>query len=660
MFTAIDSIAGQGFFGNLINLLIIGLFAFGWTKYLRQLRPTRDAFVRATKQLVEKKGRVGKEIFPKEQSHLNDLWADFLRARSGTTVRVGQDEISTVVPEDIFTEAAVLEGYNRSLAVTLAGVFTGLGILGTFIGLVLGMAGLNTSNPSQISSGASQLVDGMSVAFYTSITGIIFSLVWLLLDRIWMHDVQREVGRFFLKVRAYFPAESADRLLHRLLTVEQEEYDAIKQSNVILGTHTPLFQEQRSGIEELQTLGREQNALLQTLGTDLAIAFQNAVDRSFDTAMRPALEAIYNQLTHFSERIGASQAQSLEKMVEHFQDRLSEQLGGQFEGLARTLQETSDWHQQVHTGLDQLVNRLQDATAAQAAVLEQSTAACELFSSSVGQLGQMHGQLQSTTARLEETSEHILQRLSQVSAAVEGAGTTLQSCVEAIVAQSQALDGRIEVLDAELDTYRDANEQIRTHLATQIDALDEQVRGLTGFWLQYKDDLRSVSEDLRGGVAEFGTLTAEKLGEVFARFDAEMAQVVEHLSGTLHEIKEVTGDLPAGVAQLRKALVESAGSFTSATEEVGRLSEAVLSLNGLPAAVSALSPLSESVNQAALHVRDTGSALINLDQRLGLADERLVDIASVLARQTRKNGKVVELAPDLPVVGDGIQPDSGQ
>lgn len=629
-------IGDQGFFGNLISLLIVGLFAFGWVKFLRNLRQTRDDFAAATKTLSQRENEkpFRGHVFPKESKHLNDLWDEFVSERDGATVRVGTDNISTVAPEDVFTEHAVLEGYNRSLAVTLAGVFTGLGILGTFIGLVSGMAGLNTTNAGQLSDSASQLVDGMSVAFYTSILGIVFSLIWLFLDRIWMHELQREVGRFCLRVRRHYPTESADRLLHRLLEVEQAESYEIKESKAILAKHTA---EQRAGIEDLKGIGREQNALLQTLGTDLAIAFQNAVDRSFDTAMRPALEAIYNQLAQFADRMGASQAQSLERMVDHFQDRLSEQLGGQFEGLARTLQETSEWHQQVHSGLEQLVDRLQHATSAQAAVLEQSTAACNLFSSSVGQIGAMHEQLQATSAHLQETTEFVLQRLAGVSEAVEHASSALQTSVDAIAAQSQALDGRIEVLDSELDTYREANEQIRAHLATQIDALDEQVRGLTGFWLQYRDDLRSVSEDLRGGVAEFGTLTAEKLGEVFARFDAEMATVVEHLSGTLLEVREVTDNLPGGIEQLRRALTDSAGTFTSASEQIDRLAVAVQSLHSLPDAVNALSPLSESVNQAAFHVMNTGGALSNLDQRLGVAGEHLEGISSILSR--RRPGK---------------------
>lgn len=654
-------IASQGVFGNLINLSIVALFVFGCIRYLKPLRATSRAFVAATEKLNArakeqlKEGAPGtsapvRAVFPAQPSHLNELWSDFLRTRSGATVHVGDVELSTIDPEGVFSEQAVLEGYNRSLAVTLAGVFTGLGILGTFIGLVTGMAGLQTGDAAKIGEGASQLIDGMSAAFYTSIFGIVFSLAWLLLDRTITHEVQRNVGRFFLKVREIYPVESADRLLHRLLEVEEEESKTIKRIQLVLQGHAPLG-EKHPGIPQLYAAAKshhqvsaegneilnEQKAILQSLGTDLAVAFQTAMDNSLSNTLKPALETIAQTIGNYSAQADERQAESLREMVKCFQEQLAEQLGGQFQGLADSLQSTSEWQTRVHGELGALVEQIQRSATMQSQVLERSTAACDLFTSSLGQLGEMHQQIQQTSQQMAAGTSAVLSRLEAISANVERVAAELDACVRSVGEQTSALATRIESLDAQQETYQKANESIRIQLAKQLDALSAQVEGLTGFWLRYKDDLSAVGEQLRGSVAEFGTFTAEKLGEVFARFDSEMARVVEHLSGTLAEVREVTDDLPGGVERLRDALQGSVGAVAAAGATISEFSRNLRTLEDLPGAVRSLSPLPEHVATATARVLSTEQAITGLDQRIQGTDERLARVVVLLEQRAAQS-----------------------
>ena len=58
------------------------------------------------------------------------------------------------------------------------GVMTGLGILGTFVGLSLGLQNFNTGTTAQITGSIEPLMNGIKVAFHTSIYGMVFSLVF--------------------------------------------------------------------------------------------------------------------------------------------------------------------------------------------------------------------------------------------------------------------------------------------------------------------------------------------------------------------------------------------------------------------------------------------------------------------------------------------------
>ena len=61
----------------------------------------------------------------------------------------------------------------------MPGVLTGIGILFTFLGLSVGIFGLDPTNAEQLTSGVKRLLGGMSLAFLTSIAGLATSLWWI-------------------------------------------------------------------------------------------------------------------------------------------------------------------------------------------------------------------------------------------------------------------------------------------------------------------------------------------------------------------------------------------------------------------------------------------------------------------------------------------------
>ena len=68
--------------------------------------------------------------------------------------------------------------------------FTSIGILGTFVGLVWGLKDFQPSDYEAMTSSVSSLVDGIKVAFLTSIYGIAFSIVLYFRneERIFIYD----------------------------------------------------------------------------------------------------------------------------------------------------------------------------------------------------------------------------------------------------------------------------------------------------------------------------------------------------------------------------------------------------------------------------------------------------------------------------------------
>lgn len=78
--------------------------------------------------------------------------------------------------EDTFNEDVISIKTWRSTVSQVPETLTGVGILGTFVGLLIGIGGIGLSSVAAAMSGLKILIDGIGVAFYTSIVGLILSI----------------------------------------------------------------------------------------------------------------------------------------------------------------------------------------------------------------------------------------------------------------------------------------------------------------------------------------------------------------------------------------------------------------------------------------------------------------------------------------------------
>ena len=79
---------------------------------------------------------------------------------------------------------------------TVAGTMTGLGILGTFLGLAMGLGSFDGTDIYTISDNIGPLLAGMKVAFHTSVYGIFFSLIFTYVHRCVMSCAYQKLELF--------------------------------------------------------------------------------------------------------------------------------------------------------------------------------------------------------------------------------------------------------------------------------------------------------------------------------------------------------------------------------------------------------------------------------------------------------------------------------
>ncbi len=130
---------------------------------------------------------------------------DFFRQRTLNSVFYeyqtkvkGQRESGQILSDidDYINEDMLALHSWQALVSQIPGTLTGLGLLGTFIGLILGIQGIEFTSVNMALMSVQSLLAGIQVAFYTSIGGVILSLLFNLLYRMAWNTMIRQLGLF--------------------------------------------------------------------------------------------------------------------------------------------------------------------------------------------------------------------------------------------------------------------------------------------------------------------------------------------------------------------------------------------------------------------------------------------------------------------------------
>ena len=147
----------------------------------------------------------------------------------------------------------------------ISGTMTGLGILGTFLGLSMGLGSFNGDDIYTISDNVGPLLSGMKVAFHTSVYGILFSLVFNFVYRSIMSDAYDKLESFLNVFRqtAQPVAVKEDENSAAMVVYQASISNALKQVlELMKGNAT----EQTEAVERI--VDRFHDRMQESLGTD--------------------------------------------------------------------------------------------------------------------------------------------------------------------------------------------------------------------------------------------------------------------------------------------------------------------------------------------------------------------------------------------------------
>lgn len=318
---------------NLAFLLLIGiLFLISFSSFNRLNRLTdkllgeADKIYKAYDECDHKLWetyRTKSKVF--EDDVLDEAFYRYQKKMNSFQTRhglMGRCEIEDYLNDDLLNQVG-MNYYNSAIS----GTMTGLGILGTFIGLSIGLGSFNGNDIYTISDNVGPLLDGMKVAFHTSVYGILFSLVFQFAYRSLMADAYDKLQEFLAAFRECVEpmVNNTDDNTKAMLVYQANMANSMKQMTELLKG------EAREQAESLDKMVQRFTARMeQNLGADFD---------KLGTALQKACKAQEAYADNY--RTMAETTRELVQANNTLQKALEETMGRQ-EAMARQLMEQAE------------------------------------------------------------------------------------------------------------------------------------------------------------------------------------------------------------------------------------------------------------------------------------------------------------------------------
>jgi ABC-type transporter Mla subunit MlaD len=471
-----------------------------------------------------------------------------------------------------------------AFAHAVPGVLTSLGLLGTFVALLMGLYGLQKNADGTWA--IDPLVSNLSGKFVTSIVALALSVVFVLLELMTRSAVTRARYQLAHALSRVLPFLSTS---HLLLDMQQEsvrrsaalnELHKVSetQASALMALHK-VGAEQSSVLKALHTVGERQVAQLERFNTDLAVSIGSAMDVRIVPALERLLQST-NDLHKVQSGLG-------EELLKEVGDKISgavsgaagEEMRSMGEAIRESVRSLNEAAQAMRDGQSKLVEvtsaiigqmnesfgdnskRLSEATeTAVRKVVEQIDGAAGGFSARIGGAGQEVAAALLTTStnlqkvvdecqRIVRNTESTVQRFDGLVTSVSAATTDIVSAHEALRATAvplQEVAGRtatlISSVERQVNAIGEAAESLKTTSGTMKDVHDT----LKSSWSEYERRFVDVDQSLGNSLDQLRSgfdLYAEKLRELNAGLDTHLSKALSDLSSVINELHESVEDL---------------------------------------------------------------------------------------------------------------------
>ena len=573
-----------------------------------------------------------------ERNNLAEAWQEFEDSliehpREDSEVVYKTDDSSLFFGEDRLLDQQLNLRFWNSVPALLVG----LGILGTFVGLVWGLrpfAGIDFTEIEEIGDAIKTLLSGVSTAFVTSVWGMSVSLVFNLFEKRRMGRISQAITNLQRALDKLFTLTTQEAILFR------QEDELAQQTAALKSFSTDLANE----IKSAMTQGREE--IIQELH-NAPEAFSSAMAEQ----LLPSLDNLNTAVEELRGQREESSTDAIQRLVEEFRESLSGSTTAQLEGLAETVRSASE----------SLTTLPEQLTSMMAGVQEQINQSRQLLSATseeqTGQLqGLMDGMLNAFQRAVDLQQSSLSEATNQSIQALQSTITQLQESITSTASQnateSEAMTTRMrELLES---SANQTGEQLNRRMA-DIEAVSNQsIQTLEAAITELQQALTSTLDTQQQAI---GNITSQT-SAAFTESTDRMRQLVDQSAGRLESIlkageQSVSALLNQQGDQIRAINAQIANSQETLARGRDMLEQMNTTVTSVSQMIETTQTLSSQLMLGANRLETAGQQLTQASQAFNQENKNYLAANRETIRQL--NGMLNDTLEQFPEIRDELK-----
>jgi hypothetical protein len=504
-----------------IILVLILFFIFKFIIPSYRLKGNLDQAIQAIKKLKTSTGKgqainidlIRNEIMTVQK--LGHCWSEFAETLHPQTAPddMGQERVvrwRSTVPAEVFfnVETLIAVELRTEYFKHQPGILTGIGIIGTFAGLLHGLSTFSvSSDPETVRLSLDTLIHGVVEAFKVSASAITLAMITTFLEKIIITRQIKQLEDLCQLLDSLFEGGAGEEYLARLV---------------------------KSGESSATQTAQLKDALVSDLKEMLA------------EMTRQQTEAIADSFRESSSAQIATTEQSGDRIAQAISDSLSEPL----QKIAAAVNTTSDTNGQVVT------------RALNEALITFSQKMEDMFG---GQMGNINQLLQQTTTAMQSTVARFDQLSDNLSDAGKNAADVmserLSTALESMEARQLTLNNTMTEFVSQLrDTVQSSQSETNSQLQKTLVLIGDQVAAMTDQLQKQAQAAADTHENQQTHLQQNASALAQELA---AQVQTSMSSMQQQLASMMEVIKEQSAQASLSNTEQQKTLTQ----HTQATVE---------------------------------------------------------------------------------------------
>ena len=454
---------------------------------------------------------------------------------------VGKRMYTSIYANDIINLDSIAKEYRIKLSVisSVPNILTSIGILGTFLGLSIAVTNFDSQSSETIRTSIQILLGGMGTAFWTSVAGMTFSAMFLIIKRHWINSLNWRIDNVCDLLDAKYH-KSADQIVIESFSHTTDEGYVVSPNELLISV--------KNSIHDMQTS-------MARLSTDLCDSIGNAMDDSFQNKLVPIINELSAKLENPAQALTDSLIAEFRNICDDFSNNLTKGVNEQMDDLLERFIDASNSINTLPETIDHVTNSLKetsdktteayntliDTTSQQVEKISTiSDALCESIESVKGIL--------SNISTLHSNLDYLPKAIAEAKDAIKSASSKIETAAGDIYTSVRAADSANEVTRKTIDDYITSVSLIQSGLK---DVFAEISLGLQQYSSTAKEGLQQMLDPFTSSVTEASEQIANSITPLNDAV-SDLSEFGDSIHGLLGELNKTLKPLEKSIENLNK------------------------------------------------------------------------------------------------------------